>query len=122
MNSSEMTTEYLCVDDDCSICGTTARERTCDDCGAVAIVTDCGHQVQPRPIAAGRTDGRQMHRDYCTDCAEQYRAACVGSSRLTGREHAHLSDDELIAEALEESRRHGLGLTAEDITIDWWQD
>ena len=34
-----------------------------------------------------------------------FRAAYLGSTRLTGPEHAHLSDEELVAEAKAEANR-----------------
>ena len=51
-------------DEDCGRCGVAAVRRTCDECGVSAMITDCGCQIQPRPIAA---DGR---RTYCDDCYE----------------------------------------------------
>lgn len=51
-------------DDDCERCGARAERRTCCECGVSAMITDCGCQVQPRPIAA---DG---HRTYCDECFE----------------------------------------------------
>ena len=64
-----MTTTALTDDTDCLICDASATERTCSDCGATALITDCGHRDQPRPIAAGRGDGSELHRTYCGDCA-----------------------------------------------------
>ena len=39
------------------------------------------------------------------DGTPPYRAAYVNACRLTGREHAHLDDDTLRAEAIAEARR-----------------
>jgi hypothetical protein len=39
------------------------------------------------------------------DRCDGYRAAFVGESVLTGPEHAHLSDEDLLAEAVAEARR-----------------
>lgn len=49
----------------CDVCGTRAEWRTCDDCGLSARILDCGHMAQPRPIAAGRTDGSDLSHTYC---------------------------------------------------------
>lgn len=59
----------ICHDEDCQVadCGARAEHRTCDDCGAEGLVTDCGHEAQPRPLAA---DGRG--RMVCDDCADSY--------------------------------------------------
>lgn len=43
-----------------------------------------------------------------TEDGETYRAAYIGEVRLTGPEHAHLSDDALTAEAVTEAYRGGL--------------
>ena len=56
-------------DDPCADCGAAPEARTCCACGALAVLTDCGHQTQPRPIAAGRADGSDMGRTYCETCA-----------------------------------------------------
>lgn len=61
---------YLCIDAECTRCDAKARLRTCHSCGVQAIITDCGHFMQPRPIAAGRSDGTDGHHDYCTDCCD----------------------------------------------------
>lgn len=53
----------------CPTCGAKAELRICDDCNEEAWIIDCGHYAQPRPIAAGRSDGSEMHRTYCEDCA-----------------------------------------------------
>lgn len=39
-------------DEACPWCGTQPKEYTCDTCGISAMLTDCGHMAQPRPIAA----------------------------------------------------------------------
>ena len=56
-------------DSACEECGTTPERRTCTECGQTAMITDCGHQHQPRPIAAGRDDGSEMSRVFCAMCA-----------------------------------------------------
>jgi len=56
-------------DDPCADCGAVPATRTCADCGATADITDCGHQPQPRPLAAGRADGSDMGHTYCETCA-----------------------------------------------------
>ena len=53
----------------CTQCGTEAQERKCAACGTTAMITDCGHMAQPRPIAAGRIDGTDLQNDYCDSCA-----------------------------------------------------
>lgn len=65
------TGEHLCHDSDCTRCDARAALRACSDCGATGIVTDCGHQAQPRPIAAGRVDGSDLSHDYCARCASR---------------------------------------------------
>jgi len=54
----------------CPSCGTPALIRTCHTCGVAARLIDCGHYWQPRPIAAGRSDGSDGHHDYCTAHAQ----------------------------------------------------
>jgi hypothetical protein len=56
---------------ECPVCGTKAELRTCSVCGKKMWVIDCGHMGQPRPIAAGRTDGSETHKDFCEECAEE---------------------------------------------------
>ena len=55
----------------CPHCLEPAKYRTCSVCGDSLWVVDCGHQEQPRPIAAGREDGSQLHLDFCATCAEK---------------------------------------------------
>jgi len=50
-------------DQPCDKCGTMPKTRECSSCGKEMIITDCGHQEQPRPISAG-PDGK----DYCDGC------------------------------------------------------
>jgi len=70
----------------CPDCGTPAALRTCDTCDTSAWIIDCGHYAQPRPIAAGRADGSDLHHTYCEDCS----CGCCGvvpvadSERLRG--------------------------------------
>lgn len=56
--------ENATIPDDtrCEHCDIEPSLYTCDGCGVGAMLVDCGHQRQPRPIAA---DG---HRCYCDDC------------------------------------------------------
>jgi hypothetical protein len=63
---------YLCIDSPCTICGARPRLRVCAGCDAKALVTDCGHFSQPRPISAGRSDGMDLHHDYCEECADAH--------------------------------------------------
>ena len=42
----------IVMDRVCEDCGMEPVWMTCVDCGADGAVTDCGHQEQPRPIAA----------------------------------------------------------------------
>jgi len=42
--------------------------------------------------------------------------------RLTGPEHAHLSDEDLLAEARAEAERVGLDLSYGEIVIGEWAD
>lgn len=69
---------YLTIDSPCASCGARPRLRVCSVCDAKALVTDCGHFAQPRPISAGGSDGTVCHRDYCDDCADAL-AATVAS-------------------------------------------
>ena len=64
------TTDTTACDLDCAHCEAKAKRRTCSRCGATGIYTDCGHQAQPRPIAAGRVDGSCGTKDFCSECAE----------------------------------------------------
>ena len=57
------TTYHIAHDEDCNLCDATARVITCEMCGVSAQITDCGHMVQPRPIAS---DGST---DICWSCA-----------------------------------------------------
>ena len=57
---------------DCPHCGLRAERRTCEDCGVSAMITDCGHERQPRPISA---DGGH---DYCDACYERRLKASEG--------------------------------------------
>lgn len=54
----------------CLDCQTLGEVRECYQCGAVAVVIDCGHQPQPAAISAGRADGTDLDHWYCEDCAE----------------------------------------------------
>ena len=47
----------------CKACGETPERRQCEECGVSAMIVDCGHQAQPRPIAAD-----DHGHDYCDDC------------------------------------------------------
>jgi hypothetical protein len=51
-------------DSTCAACGVEPKLRTCDRCGVSAMITDCGHRSQPRPIAAAGVDM------LCDACAE----------------------------------------------------
>ena len=51
-------------DADCDHCETRAVRMTCHECGVSAMITDCGCNVQPRPIAA---DGMWA---ICEECAD----------------------------------------------------
>lgn len=42
----------LVADQVCADCGAEPRRLSCYVCGGAGLVTDCGHQEQPRPIAA----------------------------------------------------------------------
>jgi hypothetical protein len=57
---------YLTIDPTCPRCGARPRLRTCLGCGAKALLTDCGHMPQPRPIAIGRGGF-----NYCVDCSDE---------------------------------------------------
>jgi len=50
-------------DEPCSLCHAPAVELSCECCAATAVVTNCGHHPQPRPIAPD-TDGALL----CGDC------------------------------------------------------
>ena len=49
----------------CPHCAAPARRVECDNCGGWAWLVDCGHESQPRPIAA------LDHHTLCDECAEQ---------------------------------------------------
>jgi CRISPR/Cas system-associated protein Cas10 (large subunit of type III CRISPR-Cas system) len=70
MEDTEMTTGTIPNDERCNECGAQPQQRTCSVCGNTALITDCGHKPQPRPIAAGRADGNEGHRDFCSFCVE----------------------------------------------------
>ena len=54
------TGENLTFDDEpCTNCGAQPEFRECDQCGASAMITDCGDMSQPRPISAG-LDGKPV--------------------------------------------------------------
>lgn len=55
--------------DTCPACATQAAQRTCSQCGISAWVIDCGHYAQPRPLAAGKADGSDLHAIFCLNCA-----------------------------------------------------
>lgn len=65
----------------------------------------------------------------------EYRAAYVNFTVLTSPEHAHLTDDELMAEAVAEAKRAGIyghdytsddgdiiGIEEDDIVIGMWTE
>lgn len=56
------------ADHDCEHCSAKAHPVRCDECGREGWVTDCGHQTQPRDIAA---DG---HHTYCDECYAEIRS------------------------------------------------
>lgn len=53
-------------DTECLSCGEKPTQRTCENCGVSAMITDCGCKEQPRPIAA---DG---HHNYCDECSDAH--------------------------------------------------
>ncbi len=55
----------------CGACGTEPERRTCSECGRSAMITDCGHMPQPRPIASGRSGGTEMSLVFCARCANE---------------------------------------------------
>jgi membrane protease subunit (stomatin/prohibitin family) len=59
----------ICVDSDCEQCEKKAELWTCHSCGVQGMITNCGHQSQPRPIASGRSDGSALHLSFCEECA-----------------------------------------------------
>lgn len=65
----------------CCHCEATAVERMCEDCGATALVIDCGHHVQPAAISAD-----EHGRELCDVCH---------SARVEASETAQRLDDEL---------------------------
>lgn len=67
MATTDPTTER--EDGCCPDCLEPAEYRVCDECGRGAWIIDCGHYAQPRPYAAGRSDGSDLHHTYCEDCA-----------------------------------------------------
>lgn len=77
------------------------------------------------PLSLRRADGRmdvRLDETKHFDDDGSYIAAFVGECRLTDREHAHLTEEAMIAEALAESDRAGLGLTADDIEVGEWTE
>ena len=63
--------DLLCHHEDCEACGVPARLVTCSECGARAVITDCGHESQPAAISTGRcVDGQLVDLDmvFCEDC------------------------------------------------------
>jgi len=65
-----MTTTTITNDTDCADCTAIAVLRTCAGCGAEALITDCGHQSQPRPIAANGIYGTEPSCESCEDAQE----------------------------------------------------
>lgn len=65
--------DLICHDTDCTLCGARAEHRTCADCGATGIVTDCGHKAQPRPIAGSERNGEPV----CGECEDARRREAV---------------------------------------------
>ena len=66
--------DLLCLHDDCESCDVQAQLLTCGDCGAQAVVTDCGCQIQPTTLSCGRfVSGKVVDMDdvFCEDCSEQ---------------------------------------------------
>jgi hypothetical protein len=64
----------LCLHDDCESCDVQAQLLTCGDCGAQAVVTDCGCQIQPSTLSRGRfVSGQVVDMDdvFCEICSEQ---------------------------------------------------
>jgi len=59
------TTKLLAHDTDCTDCGETAVLLTCEECAAKAVITNCGHYAQPRPIVS---DGIAIT---CLDCYDK---------------------------------------------------
>lgn len=55
----------LCHDTACDLCPCEAEHRACADCGAEAVVVDCGHYDQPRPIAASAHAGGDAVCEAC---------------------------------------------------------
>lgn len=54
----------------CPHCGTPARLLTCWACCESAWVIECEHRSSPRPMMRGRGDGSEVHRVFCSECAE----------------------------------------------------
>lgn len=64
--------DFRAPDVRCDYCGIDPSRRTCHRCGATALIVDCGHRAQPRPIAAGLPPGgHDLHLDYCEDCVAE---------------------------------------------------
>ena len=59
------TSTPICVDSACAFCDEQPRLRVCEGCDAYGLVTDCGHEAQPRPIAPYGHHGMT-----CTSCEE----------------------------------------------------
>jgi hypothetical protein len=58
---------YIPDDSPCAVCERQPQRRTCDSCGVSACITDCGHLVQPRPIAADNMTGHAI----CAACFDR---------------------------------------------------
>lgn len=54
----------------CGECRADVTLMQCVACGVKGYILDCGHLNQPRPIAAGRSDGSELWHTFCADCAE----------------------------------------------------
>jgi hypothetical protein len=93
----DATPEDDMLPDACPACGCRQDERTCTDCGATAIVIDCGHFTQPAQIAGEEMTGEPV----CTDCQEVRRAA------RTARHAQEEAEDALILTLCHEAGDEG---------------
>ena len=72
------TTPEIANDPPCQACGTQPEQRECTDCAKSADIVDCGHQDQPRPLAADQdgevrceTCSAAHNNPECNSCGNQ---------------------------------------------------
>jgi hypothetical protein len=53
----------------CPSCLAVARRYQCWQCCEAMWLITCAHRQSPPPIRAGRRDGSEPHRMFCSDCS-----------------------------------------------------